>query len=489
MTRVAAPQSIGEGKLPLAVDLDGTLMRGDLFSEAMLRFCAPRPWRVFTLIGWLTKGRAYAKQRLAEAAPVDPASLPYNEELVAWLHAERQSGRRIVLATASDRRAARSVADQHVGLFDGVYASDGETNLKSGRKAARLKEAFPEGFVYAGNDAADYAVWSAARGAVVVNAPKHVARRAERCASVQKTFPRKGGALRGLLKAMRPRQWSKNVLVFVPMLTSFGWTDLGTWALAFAAFVALSLVASAVYLVNDAVDIDADRNHPKKKERPFASGQVSPFLGLALAAFLLSAGFAVGAMTRALPALALYFVVTTLYTFWLKRQALADVFVLAGLYTLRIVLGGAATGHIASDWLLAFSCFFFLSLALVKRVAETLDQAVAAKGHGATNRGYFDHDSDVLTMMGMCAGFVSSLVLALYLQSEQVTVRFSEPLLLWVLPVCTTYWIARVWLKTARGLMHHDPIAFALADRQSWILAVLMGAGFIGAATLPQGLF
>jgi 4-hydroxybenzoate polyprenyltransferase len=488
MTRAApAPQPIGEGKLPLAVDLDGTLMRGDLFTEAMLRFCAPRPWRVFKLLGWLMKGRAYAKARLAEAATADPATLPYNEELIAWLRAERQSGRSIVLATASDRSAAQAVAD-HVGVFDAVHASDGATNLKSKCKAERLSEVFPGGFVYAGNDTADYAVWRAAQGAVVVNAPAHVAKHAESLAVIEQNFARRGGTVRGLLKAMRPRQWSKNVLVFVPMLTGLGWADPNAWAAAFAAFVALSLVASAVYLVNDAADIDADRNHPKKKERPFASGQVSPFLGLALSVLLLCAGFAVGAATNALPALVVYFIVTTLYTFWLKRYALADVFVLAGLYTLRIVLGGAATGYIASDWLLAFSCFFFLSLALVKRVAETSDEAVTAKGDGATKRGYFNHDSDVLTMMGLCAGFVSSLVLALYLQSEQVAARFSEPFLLWSLPVCTTYWIARIWLKTARGLMHHDPIVFALGDRQSWILAAFMALGFAAAALLPRGL-
>ncbi len=488
MTRAAtASEPNKEGSLPLAVDLDGTLMHGDLFAEAMLRFCLTRPWRVFTLLGWLARGRAYAKQRLAEAAPADPKTLPYNEDLLAWLRAERAAGRTIVLATASDKTAAQAVAD-HVGLFDAVHASDGQTNLKAARKAARLREAFPQSFVYAGNDRADFSVWSAAAKAVVVNAPMSVAKRAERIAPIEQSFPRKAGVARGLLKAVRPRQWSKNLLVFVPMLAGQGWSNPDAWFAAFAAFAALSLVASAVYLVNDAADIDADRNHPRKRERPFASGQVSPFWGLPLAVVLLGGGFAIGISANVALVLALYLTATTLYTFWLKRYALADVFLLAGLYTLRIVLGGVATGYFASDWLLAFACFFFLSLALVKRVAETSDDRIAAQGVGATRRGYFAHDSDVLTMMGVSSGFISALVLALYLQNDQVAARFGEPFLLWSLPVGVTYWIARIWLKTARGEMHHDPIMFAMGDRQSWLLAALVALGFAAAALLPPGL-
>jgi 4-hydroxybenzoate polyprenyltransferase len=467
-------------KLPLAVDLDGTLIRGDVFGEAILRFVFAAPWRLPLLLWWLVKGRAYAKMRLAEAAPGDPADLPYDARLIAWLTRERASGRTIALATASDERAARAVAD-HVGLFDAVFASDGKTNLKSHRKAERLAAAYPGGFVYAGNERADLKVWSAAKEIVIANASPSLERQARRAFTVEAAFPREGDMIASWFRALRPQQWAKNFLVFLPMLVGKGWFDFSAWALAWIAFAALCCAASAVYLINDAADIDADRRHPRKRTRPFASGALSPFRGLAAAAVLLASAIALAVQADVLPLLALYLIAATLYTFWLKRVVLVDVFVLAALYAIRVVLGGVATGFEASSWLLAFSCFFFLSLALVKRVAE-----IHALAGGALNgRGYVSSDEPMLTMMGVGASFVSALVLALYTQSDVVAETFRAPGALWVLTAAVVFWTCRVWLKTSRGEMHDDPLVFALRDGASWLIALIAAAGFLYAAAGP----
>ncbi|MBY0563807.1 MAG: UbiA family prenyltransferase [Hyphomonadaceae bacterium] len=472
--------------LPLAVDLDGTLIRTDLFFEGILKLLFASPLRVFALAAWLLRGRAHAKARVAEFTTVDAAHLPYDERVVVWLRSERDRGRTIVLATATDRRMAESVSE-HLGVFDAVFTSDGVTNLKSMRKAQRLAEAFPNGFVYAGNEAADIKVWRRAAGAVVVNASSGTLARASEKFAIERVFPRQRNPIGALARAVRPQQWAKNVLVFVPMMAGQGWMSFEAWTAAGIAFWALSLTASAVYLLNDAADIDADRRHPTKRNRPFAAGALSPALGMAAAMALAAAGIGLSVLANVLWLTLLYLAATTLYTFALKKIALTDVFVLAGLYTTRIVLGGVATGFPASDWLLAFSCFFFLSLALVKRVAETRDLAV--RGGGAlTRRGYTSDDTQILTSMGVVAGFMSALVLALYLQDDTNAARYLWPAFLWGLPAACLMLVARFWLKASRGEMHDDPIVFAAKDGWSWGIVTLgamslaLAAGFAGAS-------
>jgi 4-hydroxybenzoate polyprenyltransferase len=470
---------------PLAVDLDGTLMRGDVFMEGMMRFLFANPLRLPKLIGWLMRGRAYAKARLEADAPTDPALLPYDERVVSWLKEERARGRTIVLATAADAASARAVAD-HVGVFDEVIASDGATNMKSRRKAERLAARFPDGFVYAGNEPADLKVWAAAQRAVVVNAPGPLAAAAARRFAVEKTFAPDGGALRALVKAIRPQQWAKNALVFLPLLLAQGWMEAAAWRDAALAFFALSFAASSLYLVNDASDIDADRRHHRKRARPFASGRLPLPLGLAASVALAAGGLALGALAGVLPLVIVYMLMSGGYTLWLKRKRLVDVFLLAGMYMIRIVIGGVATAHYASTWLLAFSCFFFLSLALAKRVTE-VDTAAAMGGSGLSRRGYLDSDGPILKMMGVGAGFVSCLVLALYLQSDTVAANYSQPFFLWALPASVMFWLCRVWLLTDRGEMHDDPLIFAFRDWVSLWVGAIAGAAFLAAVLTPAG--
>lgn len=465
----------GTADLPLAVDLDGTLIHADTFFESILAYLAANPLGVIHLANWFTKGRAFVKAKLAGYAP-KAEELPYDQRLLAWLRAEKAKGRRLALATATDRSIAGEIA-AHVGLFDDVFASDGATNLKSVRKAEALAAAYPAGFVYAGNEIADLKVWEKAKGAVVVNAGAVLAARAQALTHVERVLPDERDMRVALETALRPRQWVKNILVFIPLIAAQGWADHVGWSNAFMAFFALCCAASSVYLFNDAFDIPADRRHPRKRNRPFASGALSPARGLAVSVALtvvaLLVGWAAGVALYVLS----YIALSGLYTVWLKRLVIVDIFVLASLYGLRVLLGGVASGHPASSWMLAFCGFFFLSLALVKRVTEI---------EGAPEnirRGYTIADAPVLKAMGVGAAFASSLVLALYVQSDVATRSYGAPAWLWVLPAAVIFWLCRVWLLTGRGEMPDDPVVHAVGDRMSLVFA-LAGALAYAAAVL-----
>lgn len=471
--RVEQPETAA---LPLAVDLDGTLIHADTFFESILAFLATKPLCVFPLIGWFTKGRAFVKAKLADYAP-KPEELPYDERVVAWLREEKAKGRRIALATATDRSIAEAIA-AHVGVFDDVFASDGETNLKSARKAQALSAAYPQGFVYAGNEIADLTVWEKAKAAVVANADPGLTERARSRTAIEREFTDERDWRDALEQALRPRQWVKNVLVFIPIIAAQGWRDGEGWANALLAFFALCCAASSVYLFNDAFDIPADRRHPRKKNRPFAAGTLSPARGLVASAGLAAAALLVGWVAGVAGYVLVYIGLSGLYTVWVKRLVVADIFVLASLYGLRVLLGGEASGHRASSWMLAFCGFFFLSLALVKRVTEI---------EGAPEnirRGYHLADAPVLKAMGIGAAFAASLVLALYVQSDVATRAYGAPGWLWVLPAAAIFWLCRVWLLTGRGEMPDDPVVHAVGDRVSLIVALVAGLAYAAAVLL-----
>lgn len=462
--------------LPLAVDLDGTLIHGDTFFESILAFLAVRPLGVFALARWFTKGRALVKAKLADYAP-KPAEMPFDARVLDWLREEKAKGRRLALATATDRAVAEAYA-AHVGLFDDVFASDGETNLKAARKADALSAAYPQGFVYAGNEIADLNVWEKAQGAVVVNAYAGVAERAQSLTQIERVLPYERDTRAALEKALRPRQWVKNILVFIPMIAAQAWASDAGWANALLAFFALCCAASSVYLFNDAFDIPADRRHPRKRSRPFASGALSPARGLVTSVGLAAAALLVGWVAGVAYYVLAYLALSGIYTIWLKRLVVIDIFVLASLYGLRVLLGGEASGHPASSWMLAFCGFFFLSLALVKRVTEI---------EGAPEnirRGYTLADAPVLKAMGVASAFVASLVLALYVQSDVATQTYGAPAWLWVLPAASIFWLCRVWLLTGRGEMPDDPVVHAVGDRVSLLIALAAALAYAAAALL-----
>ena len=462
----------------LAVDLDGTLLRSDMLLES---FCSAlgRDWRMTILsIAALTGGTASLKRQLAAISAMEVATLPYDQKVIAFLNEWRASGGRTVLVTASDQVFADAIAD-HLGIFDEVHGSDGKVNLKGERKGKFLEESYGlRGFAYMGDAKADLRVWKRAAKAVTVNASASLRQKAERvCESVEHLVA-DSKSIRPYIKALRPHQWLKNTLVFMPMLAAHQ-VDSKTFLLSLAAFVCFSLVASSVYVLNDLLDLAADRAHPRKRLRPFASGSISIAQGAWMAAGLLILGctLATNISPPFMFAIMAYFIMTAAYSLRLKRLIVIDICLLAGLYTARIITGGIATGIPLSVWLLAFSVFFFLSLAAVKRQAELTDSADRGNVK-ASGRGYYVDDLPIISMIAIGAGYVSVLVMTLYVNSPAVVELYHQPEALWGVCSVLLYWITRTVMIAHRGQMHDDPVVYAAKDRISQLCA-LMILGFV----------
>ncbi|RZI86227.1 MAG: UbiA family prenyltransferase [Rubrivivax sp.] len=458
--------------VPLCVDLDGTLIHSDLLFESLLLLIKRNPLYLFLIPLWLLKGKATLKAEIARRVELNAAALPYVEPFVAWLAQQKALGRPLWLVTASDQRLAEAVA-QHVGLFDGVMGSDGRDNLKGAHKAEHLVQRFGErGFDYCGNHHADLAVWSHARSAIVVNGSASLEASARTLTPVEQVFAPQGQFAKHVLKALRVHQWAKNALIFVPLAAAHQLTNPASLLSSLLAFVAFSLCASSVYLLNDMLDLEADRQHPRKCKRPFAAGTLSLQFGLVAAPMLLLAALAISLVLpwKFLAVLAAYYVATLAYSFVLKRMVMIDVLTLAGLYTVRIVAGAAATAIPLSFWLLLFAIFMFLSLAIVKRYAEL--HATRLRGQlKASGRGYQVEDLVLLQSLGSSSGYISILVLALYVNSPDISALYSHPKFVWMLCPIMLYWVSRVWMRTHRGHMHDDPLVFALKDRISLLTA------------------
>lgn len=362
----------------------------------------------------------------------------------------------------------------HLDLFDEVLASDGTRNLRGAEKAAALVARFGErGFDYAGDSPVDLPVWRQARHAVLVGVPAAVADRARAGSTVVAEFPHADGRWAAVARLLRPHQFVKNLIVLVPLITSHQITQPAMLQRGLLAFLAFCFCASGVYVCNDLIDVDSDRRHATKRRRPLASGDVPLTWAAPLGGILLTGGVALSWLLSPMFAgvALLYLVAATAYSWRLKRMVLVDVFVLAGLYTLRLVAGHVATGVEFSSWLLAFSMFIFLSLALVKRFQELrLRPATAGRVSG---RGYLAADLNLLTPLGAASGYISVLVLALYVNSDKVRLLYSHPTLLLLICPLMLYWISRVWLVAHRGEMRDDPVAFALRDRASYVVGLL----------------
>ncbi|MDE1147006.1 MAG: UbiA family prenyltransferase [Azospirillaceae bacterium] len=466
-------QDAGED-VPLVVDLDGTLIRTDLLVESFFALLTTSPLDALAALRHLGD-KARFKAAVAKRALLDFHTLPLNEELVSWLHEEKAKGRRIYLASASTHAHVQAIADR-VGLFDGIFASTPENNLAGAAKSAALCAAFGQGgFDYAGNAAVDLAVWKDARGVVVVDAAAGLLRTVKARHPDAQVITRKNTGLAEYRRVLRVHQWLKNLLIFVPAFTAHHFS-FATLAACAAAFLSFSLCASSVYILNDLLDLKSDREHPTKRWRPFAAGQVDILHGLFLLPLTLVGA---GVIALFLPwhfllVLAGYYAVTMAYSLGVKRQPTLDVITLACLYGSRLVAGAAATDVPLSSWLLTFSVFLFLSLALVKRCSEL--RARVLRGAAAPPRyAYRLDDLPILEMMAASNGTVAVLTFFLYLTSDTVAQLYSRPEVLWGTPVVLLYWIGRILIKTHRGEMHDDPVLFAAKDRVSWICAGLIG--------------
>jgi 4-hydroxybenzoate polyprenyltransferase len=429
--------------------------------------------------------RARFKARLAEAAPPDAATLPVREAVLDRVRTARDAGRPVILATAADRRVADAVAAR-LGPFDAVLASDGTVNLRGEAKLRAVREAAgPAGFEYLGDAEADLPVWAAARHAVLVGDSPALAARVRTAAPEMESIPVPRSGLRAVAEALRIHQGSKNLLLFVPLLLAHRVADAAAWQAALTAFLSFGLCSSGLYVINDLLDLPSDRRHPRKRRRPFASGVLSIPSGLALALGALAAGGALAAV--ALPprfgaVLGIYSALALLYSVRLARIPAADVILLASFYTLRVLGGGAATGIPVSPWLLAFSLFFFLNLALLKRYAE-IRAVEPDAGPETPVRAYRVADAEMLRAFGPGCALLSVLVLALYIQGREVVDLYREPALLWLVGPLLVHWLTRFWLQAHRGRVADDPVLHVMKDPVSYAIGALIAVVVALAAT------
>jgi 4-hydroxybenzoate polyprenyltransferase/phosphoserine phosphatase len=459
--------------LPIVVDLDGTLTLSDTLAESLIQLVRANPVNAFRLPFWLTMGRAACKNAVASHAALAVEHLPYRKPLIAYLAQEKERGRKILLATAAHKTIAERVAT-HLGLFDEVLATDCDTNLKGEAKLQKVRASVGDRFVYAGDSRADLPIWSVCQRAVLAGVSHRLAGVVRKKAVVEREFRSDSARFTVWLKALRVHQWLKNLLLFVPMLTAFSFSGGHGMVVLAMAFVSMSLGASATYIGNDLWDIENDRLHPRKRNRPFASGALSIRSGVACGAGLLTVSLAMALAVSAgfASMLLLYLILTTVYSLLLKTRVVIDVLTLSLLYTLRIVAGAVAIHISVSHWLLAFSIFTFLSLALVKRCAELV--LLRESGQMATaGRDYRVQDLEILWSLGTSAALAAVVVFGLFISSAETASRYAMPELLWFVAVGLIYLFTQLWVMTGRGQMHDDPLIYLIEDR-SCRLAILV---------------
>jgi 4-hydroxybenzoate polyprenyltransferase len=461
-------------EIPLYVDLDGTLIKTDLLFECLIEFIKKNPFNILLSIKWLLKGKAYLKSKLADNTSIDIKKLPYNEPFLSYLKNESSQGRKIILATASNFTLARRISD-HLNIFSDIIASDERKNIKGKTKLQHIKENSGNSlFDYAGNSKDDLIIFKHANASILVNFDKQLPSRSTGI-RIAKSFDSKSPVLRNCIIAIRPHQWVKNLLIFVPLFVSNQWYSPNLIIRASIGFISFSLIASAVYVINDISDIQNDRTHIKKKYRPFAASNLAIGHGLIIFLFLVSTGLFAGYLIDRIYffLLVTYIILNLLYSVYLKSLVLIDILILSQFYTLRVISGGVITNIELSFWLLAFSVFVFFSLSIAKRYTELIsrnnDNKTRIKG-----RGYTTDDINILNIMGVTNGYLAVLVLALYINSPQVVLTYSSPKILWGVCVIFFFWISYVWIKANRGELEEDPITFAIKDRTSLVVFVLL---------------
>ena len=466
---------------PLIVDLDGTLIRSDLLFQTLFAYIKHNALGAFDAFYWLSKGKANLKAQLANRVTIDATLLPYNEAVIEFIKSKKKQ-HPVILATASHRIYAEQIA-LHLDFFDRVIATEGEVNLSATTKRDVLVSEFGvQGFDYIGNSHDDLVVWKASRKAYLVNVCRCVESQARVQGNVEKVISCKPSPVRPFFKAIRLHQWLKNLLIFIPLLAAHQFSNPHLLLQVVSAFLFFGFCASSVYLLNDLLDMEDDRHHPTKRHRPFVSGHLSVKTGIVTALFLLITAFS-GAYLflpwQFTTALGGYYLLTLGYSLFLKRVMTADIIALAVLYTVRIVAGSFACGLVPTFWILAFSMFLFLSLALVKRYAELHDQRLKGKSDKTSGRGYFPSDLEMISSLGASSGYLSVMVLALYIQDKTTITLYGKPEIIWIAVPLLLFWISRIWMLTHRGQMHEDPVLFAIKDRVSLIVGVLFASIFM----------
>ncbi|MGE0173570.1 MAG: UbiA family prenyltransferase [Oligoflexales bacterium] len=461
---------IVDERLPLCVDLDGTLVRTDCLAEAL--FCLARRDFVSFLISWtwLLRGSNYFRMRVFERANLKPESLPLNDTLIHQLRDLHSSGRKIYLVSHLPLSFTKKIA-AHLEIFTDVIGPTENLALTTRNKGATLLNLFgKDGFQYVGNGYDDLPPWNYCQKAFVVSSNRRLIKQVQAMKPCQ-VLPTPRRTLKHYRKAFRVHQWTKNLLVFVPLFLSHNFLDWQLYQNAVIAILSFCLVSSSVYMINDLLDLESDRAHPENKKRPFASGMLPLGFGVVIAPMLLAGGLTAGSVisNEYLSVLAGYFVLTLAYSLRLKEIALVDTLILAALYSIRILAGSQATDVPISDWLIIFSCSLFFSLALLKRCSE-LNLLRSNAKTANSRRGYKFEDYDQIVSFGTSSGYLSILVLALYIHNQQSSATYQRPEVLWLFCPIMLYWMSRMWLKAHRGLMHSDPLVFAFKDRASYVI-------------------
>ena len=464
-----------DNTIPLVVDLDGTLIDTDLLYEGVVVLLKKNILYIFLLLPWLLKGKVFLKNKISKIVSIRLDLLPYNMRLLEFLRKESDNGRVIVLATASPISYALEISKIHP-IFDQVCGTQ-EINLKGKNKLKVLIDRFGEKkFDYIRNSISDTVIFSLCRFSYLANVSALLKKKTKKISNLQFIWDRKNNPLLYFLKVIRPYQWMKNLLVFVPLITAHQFSSSNLIRQTIFAFVAFNLVASSGYLINDLSDLNSDRSHPRKRARPLASGQLSILSGLILALILWMGGIFIALKIDYLFLVILfsYFVISLSYSLYLKKLVLYDVFILAFLYSIRVIAGGVVINVELSFWLIAFSTFMFLSLAFVKRYSELMQINIK---ENLINRGreYFPEDLHLLQVMGIVSGFSSIIVFSLYINTHEVAELYRHPKLLWALSFLFLFWISRIWLVTIRGKMTDDPIIFAVKDISSYFIFILIG--------------
>ena len=469
-------ETIGDTSLPLCVDLDGTLIQTDSLLESCLRLISQQPLILLLMPFWLLYGKAGFKQKVSQRVELSADSLPFNTNLLKYLTQQRLHNRHLVLVTAANIKIAKMIT-AHLNIFDEVIASDKVLNLSGKNKAKALVNKFGDkGFVYAGNANVDLDVWQHSAAAIVVNGSAALMTKAKKLTSIEKVFPKaEKNIVKVILKAIRVHQWAKNMLIFTALILSHNWFNNDSIQLSILAFFSFCFAASSIYLINDLLDLEADRKHQTKKYRPLASGTLSIQSAIFMIPVLLGFSYLFASFINLdfILILTVYLILTTAYSLFLKPIALLDVITLTSLYTIRIIAGATAINVPLSYWLLAFSMFIFLSLALIKRYSE-LKNLIQKGQTSAMARDYHVDDLPAVSLFGISSGYISVLVLVFYTHDLQAGTLYTSPDWLWFVAIAVLYWISRMWLLTFRGQMNEDPVLFAIHDRNSYVVSLIV---------------
>ncbi len=441
---------------PLICELDGTLLKTDLRSERLMR-------KAKHILKRVISSDTDSKQTQLDNNATN-TSLPINEEIFEFLQARRSAGQSLVLRSDEDSEHVTSLlGDKYI--FEEVISHN---------NAELLKSKFGE-FDYLGTERTPLSTWQAATNCFTVETgSKTPEKLKQNNLKLSQQFSVSRGDAKSIFKSLRVYQWLKNLLVFVPIITSQQLNNTAALKSSIIMFFCFSMVASFGYIVNDLLDLQSDRSHPVKRTRPFASGALSVghgvFIGIVLLALAGIGGLFLP--VEANLALGIYLMLTVLYSLYLKTKLMIDVVALGGLFTLRVIGGAAAIESELSFYLLSFSIFIFSSLAMVKRFAE-LDNLQKRNKLAARGRGYQVGDIESVRIIGISLGYMSVFIMGQYINSPLVTQYYNHPKFIWLLFPLLTFWLGRLWILASRGEVNEDPLIFTIKDTTSLLVVAV----------------